>query len=100
MFDQWTPRGHRSVWGATNIQHIPGAADEKDGFIAYFEEPAQEYSGKRVEFKRVIAEENYVGLRCRQEWPGEHDLAGIAILRLDENGKVVEHRGIAQSFVL
>jgi predicted SnoaL-like aldol condensation-catalyzing enzyme len=77
--------------GSEYIQHNPMVGNGKVAFIDYFQEMAQSYPHKQIEFVRVVAEGDLVALHTHQTWPGNDEYVTMDFFRFDEMGKIVEH---------
>jgi predicted SnoaL-like aldol condensation-catalyzing enzyme len=99
MFNQSKPaEAMRLHGGSTYTQHNPEVPDGRDAFIAFFEKMAKDYPGKSVDFKRVLAEGDYVVLHSEHKFPGllGGSWAAMDVFRLDAAGKIVEHWDVLQ----
>ena len=77
--------------GSDYIQHNPVVGDGKQGFIEYFTAMANDYSDKKIEFVRAVAEGDLVALHTHQTWPENEHYVTMDFFRFDSNGKIVEH---------
>lgn len=82
--------------GATYTQHNPGAADGRDGFLAFAKGFTEQFPELRLEFKRTLAEGDYVCVHAHgRVTPEDKGVAAMDIFRL-EDGKLVEHWDVSQ----
>lgn len=82
--------------GEDYIQHNPMAATGPQGLKAFMDFARQQMPGFQVEFKRVLADGDYVVVHCHAtNGPGDRGSAVMDIFRL-EGGKVVEHWDVIQ----
>ncbi|MEW8690986.1 MAG: nuclear transport factor 2 family protein [Candidatus Thiodiazotropha endolucinida] len=77
--------------GTEYIQHNPLVGNGKAAFIDYFEEMAESYPEKEIEFVRVVAEGDLVALHTHQTWPGNDEYVTMDFFRFDGAGRIVEH---------
>ena len=97
MFNKCRPReAAERFMGKWFTQHNPLMTDGPESFIRFYEKLAIDYPGKRVEFKRVIAEGDLVVVHCRHKWPDGPEWACIEIFRMDDQGMIVEHWDVLQ----
>ena len=84
-------------------QHNPVVPDGKEAFVEYAKMRIKQNPNRKIEFKKVIAEGDYVVLHLHHiVSEGDEDsnfapygTAGVDIFRL-ENGRIVEHWDVLQ----
>ncbi|WP_166425568.1 nuclear transport factor 2 family protein [Paraglaciecola sp. 20A4] len=77
--------------GDEYIQHNPAVKNDKQGFIDYFTEMAEDYPVKSIEFVRAISQGDLVALHTHQTWPDNMQYITMDFFRFDDDGKIVEH---------
>lgn len=84
--------------GDRYTQHNPLAADGPAGLKAFLDFAKDNLSSFKVEFKRVLADGDFVVVHAHATsgQPGDRGSAVMDIFRL-ENGKVVEHWDVIQA---
>ena len=83
--------------GDKYIQHNPLAADGPEGLKAFLDFAKVNLAGFKVEFKRVLADGDFVIVHAHAKaGPEDRGSAVMDIFRL-ENGKVVEHWDVIQA---
>jgi predicted SnoaL-like aldol condensation-catalyzing enzyme len=88
--------GAKVHFGPRYIQHNPRAADGPEGLKAFIDFLKAKFPHYKSEFKRVLADGDYVILHVfNVPEPGHRGRAIIDIFRL-EKGKIVEHWDVAQ----
>ncbi|MCW3998771.1 MAG: ester cyclase [Candidatus Bathyarchaeota archaeon] len=82
--------------GPSYRQHNPDAADGPQGVIAYAGAYIKANPDLHVEFKRIIAEGDYVAVHSHlKPHPGSRGEAIVDIFRV-EDGKLVEHWDVVE----
>ena len=90
--------------GGHYTQHNPMVPDGKEAFVEFVKMRIKHNPNRKIEFKKVIAEGDYVVLHVHHIFAegdedtksAPHGTAGIDIFRL-ENGRVVEHWDVLQT---
>jgi len=97
IFNQKNPQGAVERYISPNYrQHNPQAGDGPDGVIAYAGSYIKANPEAHLEFKRIIAEGDYVAVHSHQKAKlGSRGEAVVDIFRV-EDGKLVEHWDVVQ----
>ena len=77
--------------GSEYIQHNPLVGNGTQPFINYFEDMAERFPSKKIEFVRAVADGDLVALHTHQIWPGDEHYVTMDFFRFDANGKIIEH---------